>query len=103
MVVENVSNGLYDCAKKSKSEFTQEDNSVLGRWERLTMNKGDLKLWRAINWKGEYSSDYRKEEVPSDDEFKGGVWVSDTNFGEKIRFCIISVFNQLQSSALPGV
>ena len=67
--IENVYNSLHDCATRSRRGTTQEvDNLVLEKkWERIVHCKDDLKLWKAINWRGGYVHDFHNDGAPSDD------------------------------------
>lgn len=69
--IENFCNNLHDCAKRNRRDTTHlVDNPVLERWERLVQSEDDLKLGKAINWRGEYVQDFQNDEASSDDEFK---------------------------------
>ena len=70
-----VSNVLYECVEKSRYagniEGHNTDNVTLGRWERLLNDRDDSQVWRAINWKGEWSDATNQTTAgPTDDDFK---------------------------------
>lgn len=47
------------------------DNTSLGRWERLLNDADNARVWRAINWKGDFSmDDCQDSSCPSDKDFK---------------------------------
>ena len=42
----------------------------LGRWERLLDDDDDSRVWRAIDWRGNFENDFKNICRPSDEEFK---------------------------------
>ena len=67
----NVSDVLYECARRSQSVQDQmRDDLHLGRWERLLRDTDDARVWKAISWKGDFETDKSNEACPSDKEFK---------------------------------
>ncbi|MPC74570.1 hypothetical protein E2C01_068933 [Portunus trituberculatus] len=72
MLAQTVSDLMYENVVNCKSKMCgadEEDN--VGRWERLLEDKDDVRVWKAVNWKGEYGYDQGKDEqCPSDEEFK---------------------------------
>ena len=68
----NVTDLLYQCARASRHQQRQSQYGETGveRWQRLIQGKDDLKLWNAINWKGEFDKGSRSDECPTDTEFK---------------------------------
>ena len=65
---------MYACAKSSlveEEERAGEGRVDLGRWERLMEEKDDSRVWKAINWKGEYDASAQEHDaLPGDAEFK---------------------------------
>ena len=64
---------LYKCVKSAKCGTRQVEvrhDRSLSRWERMLNNKDDLAIWKAVNWKGEYSQDELHDDKPSDLDFK---------------------------------
>ena len=75
---DNISEVLYKCIKNSQNSVDRiignndENNMQLGnRWDRIIMDKNDERVWKAIDWKGNYYNDENSEvNKPSDEEFK---------------------------------
>ena len=62
--VKEVTNALYQCANVSRREDRVESvNGALGRWERLVDSNNDLEIWRAIDWKDQYESTHRSDQI----------------------------------------
>ena len=64
---------LYSCLKSSvhvNVVENEQENMNLGRWERLLDDKDDARVWRAIDWRGDYSDTPGERCAPSDEEFK---------------------------------
>ncbi len=72
--VNSLSDTLYACAKSSVGDCEERmsiGRTELGRWERLMQNADDARVWRAIDWKGNYSTSvYGDGALPSDVEFR---------------------------------
>lgn len=70
----NVSDVLYSCVQKSLYASRQEETRGdinLGRWKRLLKDDDDARVWKAINWGGDFSMKIPGGNVqPSDEEFK---------------------------------
>ena len=71
---QNVTDLLYQCASISRFRNNvnnlQNSDGDMGRWERLLNDNDDVRIWRAINWKGEYNKCNNSDCYPTDDEFK---------------------------------
>ena len=67
-----VSNELHCCAVLSGCDENDKiSNNYLGKWERLFHDKDDARVWRVIDWQGNFDESIHGEEVsPSDKEFK---------------------------------
>ena len=67
-----VSNELHYCAVLSGCDENDKiSNNYLGKWERLFHDKDDARVWRIIDWQGNFDVSIHGEEVsPSDEEFK---------------------------------
>ncbi|KAK3865685.1 hypothetical protein Pcinc_028727 [Petrolisthes cinctipes] len=66
-----ISDVLYENVEKYQvrvSEPHDEDN--LGRWERMLKDKDGTRVWRAIDWRGEYDCPEKSEQCPSDEDFR---------------------------------
>lgn len=72
--VNNLSDTLYTYAKSSvvlNEEVSPVSRMELGRWERLMEDDDDARVWKAIDWKGNYStSTHSDSNLPSDAEFR---------------------------------
>uniref|UniRef100_A0A0P4VRG8 Reverse transcriptase domain-containing protein n=1 Tax=Scylla olivacea TaxID=85551 RepID=A0A0P4VRG8_SCYOL len=71
-VESGITNALYSCVQQSvcRNQRSEQVDMQLGRWERLLSDRGDSRVWKAINWKGEYASENNGNSCPSSDEFK---------------------------------
>lgn len=68
---ESVAESLYLCANMSLSRpVAQRTYDNVERWERLIKEKDDTKVWRAIDWRGEYGNKDNKDKCQTNDEFK---------------------------------
>lgn len=70
---DNVTATLYQCARDSKRvSNVQVVNDGIGRWERLLKDKDDVRIWKAIDWRGNYcgSNANIRDSSPTDNEFK---------------------------------
>ena len=45
-------------------------SSYLSRWERLLCDPDDARVWKALDWKGQFSDNITNNDSPSDEEFK---------------------------------
>ncbi len=73
IVAETLSNELYKCAERCRNGVRQVGNSVdnMGKWERILQDKDDGRVWKAIDWKGNFDvSAHVNENSPSDEIFK---------------------------------
>ena len=76
--VEQVTGILYQCIENAKynsneMSFGNNNNSVHleDRWNRLLLDKDDARIWKAVDWKGNYCiSENRQINKPTDEEFK---------------------------------
>ena len=76
IVASRISDSLYTCAESSKvivspTEARSCGGARLGRWERILEDADDVRVWKAISWKGDLEA-YESDSVdrPSDDDFK---------------------------------
>ena len=68
---DSVSNVLYSCIEASRYQVAvATSEQSLERWERLISDQDDCRIWRAIDWKGEYRDIKDTEVTPTDDQFK---------------------------------
>lgn len=53
--VTQVAELLYTCVENARC-LNNDDNNVASqdRWERILNDKDNLRIWKAVNWKGEY-------------------------------------------------
>lgn len=67
-----ITNTLYSCVQDSgcRNQRSDQVDMQLGRWERLLSDRDDSRVWKAINWKGEFASENNDKLCPSSDEFK---------------------------------
>ncbi len=67
-----ITNALYSCVQESvcRNQRSDEVDTQLGRWERLLGDRDDSRVWKAINWKGEFVAGNKEGSCPSSDEFK---------------------------------
>ncbi len=67
-----ITNALYSCLQESvcRNQRSDEIDMQLGRWERLLNDRDDSRVWKAIDWKGEFAAGNSKASCPSSDEFK---------------------------------
>lgn len=83
-----VTETLYQCVQKARCVTGRHSVEVThDRWERMMNDKDDLRIWRAVNWKGEFEGENEWSDKPPDQEFKA--------FYENI-------LNSPSSSQLPG-
>ena len=68
----SITNALYSCVQESvcRNERSEQVDMQLGRWERLLSDGDDSRVWKAINWKGEFAGENNEKSCPSSDEFK---------------------------------
>ena len=76
LLVYDISNSLYDCVNScSNANSTHSgsvgDNSNNTRWERLLNDRDDARVWKALDWKGQFCDNDKNNIMPSDTEFKG--------------------------------
>ncbi|XP_045109713.1 uncharacterized protein LOC123503778 [Portunus trituberculatus] len=71
-MADDVRDKLYECSIRSVSRgHVRRENDVLNSWERLLNDRDDARVWKAINWNGEYGGAAQGDSVrPSDDYFK---------------------------------
>ena len=70
VLAESVSDVLYDCSKRSMAgRVDNYSKNDLGRWEWL-LDDDDSRVWRAIDWRGNFENDFKNACRPSDEEFK---------------------------------
>lgn len=67
-----ITNTLYSCVQESvcRNQRSDQVDMQLGRWERLLNDRDDSRVWKAINWKGEFASENSDKSCPSSAEFK---------------------------------
>ena len=67
-----MSNVLYEGTERSVCGGVPRQHDVnLGRWERILSDKDDAKVWKAIDWKGNFTrSSNNDRDCPSDIDFK---------------------------------
>ena len=53
-----------------RNQGTEHLDTQLGRWEKLLSDRDDSRVWKAINWKGEFAGENNGKSCPSNDEFK---------------------------------
>ena len=74
--VKQVTDVLYSCIENARSTVagsnsSDNDADFENRWDRIIKNKDDERIWKAVNWKGEYCEvDNKEVERPTDEEFK---------------------------------
>ncbi len=56
---------LYSCVQESDAVDMRVD-----RWERLLSDRDDSRVWKAVNWKGEFTNENSDKACPNSDEFK---------------------------------
>ena len=63
---------LYNCATRSRCVNNNNyDNDVnQDRWERIVNDRDDTRVWKAVDWRGEFVSKNEVIDKPSDQEFK---------------------------------
>ncbi len=62
---------LYECADVCKCDRRRPGGDpALERWDRLLNDPDDARIWRAIDWKGEYVGVNDSNGRPTDQEFK---------------------------------
>ena len=72
-VASNLAEVLYGCASSSRGLYACVEGvaDARGRWERMLEDNDHVKLWQAINWRGELTGDDNNNDFkPSDDTFK---------------------------------
>ena len=68
---EAISNTLYGCADASRCEERGPRCDMnMSRWDRLMDDPNDDRIWRAIDWQGQYSDAKQPDCRPSDQDFK---------------------------------
>ena len=75
---EQVTGILYNCIENAQCNYNEVSYNDYGnnvhseeRWNRILSDKDDARLWKAIDWKGNYcSSDNSQVNKPTDEEFK---------------------------------
>ena len=69
-----ITDALYSCSQNSIDTQVQETgvgDVHMGRWERLLEDGDDARVWKAINWKGDFATRGPGDNAcPSDEEFK---------------------------------
>mgnify|MGYP001551171155 CR=1 FL=1 len=70
-IAEEVNAMLYTCAETCKKRITEAPTASMEqrRWKELLENNDSKTLWKAIDWNGCLRDD-KKEEMPTDDEFR---------------------------------
>lgn len=69
-LADSVTDAFYNAANISNGQNNEQQiNDGMGRWENLLRDKDDSKIWRAIDWRGEYMGKVNND-CPSNDEFK---------------------------------
>ena len=53
-LADTLTSELYRCAVQSKCrQDAGQENESLTKWERIVQDKGDARVWRASDWKGD--------------------------------------------------
>ena len=76
--VKQVTDVLYSCIKNARSNvgwsngnINNDDIDSENRWDRMLKDKDDERIWKAVNWKGDYCEFQNKTvDKPTDEEFK---------------------------------
>ena len=69
--VDEISETIYKCARESKSVSEEIVLDHLSdRWERILQDRDDSRVWKAVNWNGDFET--RKDDTSSvsDEDFK---------------------------------
>ena len=76
----DISKSLYEYVNSSRTNATSTQissnsdttsvSSYLNRWERLLQDPDDARVWKALDWKGNFSDNLINNDSPSDSEFK---------------------------------
>ncbi len=63
---------MYRCEERSKnSVLVKYSADNMGRWVRLMQDKDNGRMWRAIDWRGNFDvSTFGNDRSPSDEAFK---------------------------------
>ena len=82
-MADNISNTLYSLVSSCvtvNSEHSgvsgsvppadRSDNALISRWDRLLQDPDDARVWKALNWKGQFTENDRNNDSPSDVQFK---------------------------------
>lgn len=67
----SLSDMLYACTKNTVKDVQRANKLDSRRQERLMDEDGDTRMWRAINWMGDYNvADHIDNTRPSDEKLK---------------------------------
>ena len=76
----DISESIYNCVRscssrnmaQSRPNSNIQSNSYHSRWDQLLHDPDDSRVWRALDWRGEFSdsNNSKNQGSPTDDEFK---------------------------------
>ena len=65
------SESIYKCANESKMRFREiEIDPLVDRWERILQDRDDSRVWKAVNWSGDFETGNDNDNAVSDEDFK---------------------------------
>ena len=66
-----ITNMLYECSRESVQRIRIPPvDTTIERWDRLLQDDNDARVWRAIDWRGEYKETHDNRMCPDEQQFK---------------------------------